>query len=109
MALFCANRNPTIERLERWAGETSDMPKHVKTIRSWQLGKVVEANGSRAWTHVWEQEYETLEGLTGAYMMHPCHWAQVDRWFDPEFPEWLVDPELCHTFCATTHPAIVLP
>jgi hypothetical protein len=34
-------------------------------------------------------------------MLHPCHWGEVDRWFDPEDPEWLVDPLLCHSFCET--------
>ena len=26
----------------------------------------------------------------GAYLMHPIHWARVDRWFDPECPEVIV-------------------
>ena len=24
-----------------------------------------------------------LHYTTGRYMRHPCHWGQVDRWFDP--------------------------
>jgi len=48
---------------------------------------------------VWEQGYDRLEDLTGSYMKHPCHWGQVDRWFDPEHPDWLIDPGLCHAFC----------
>ena len=28
--------------------------------------------------------------------------AFVDRWFDPEDPDWLVDPVLCHSFCETS-------
>ena len=107
VALFCANRNPTPDRLTQWERETAEMPRHVTSIRSWQLGRVAETSGSCGWTHVWEQEYDALDGLTGPYMMHPCHWAKVDRWFDPEYPEWLVDTELCHTFCATRAPVIV--
>ena len=33
-------------------------------------------------------------------MMHSAHWGRVERWFDPEYPEHLVDPQLAHTFCA---------
>ena len=50
---------------------------------------------------MWEQGYDMLEDLTVDYMRHPCHWGQVDRWFDPEHPDWLIDPGLVHAFCAT--------
>lgn len=106
VALFCANRVPSAERLARFAAETQAMPRHIRSIRSWQLAATCEAAGSRPWTHVWEQEYADLDGLTGIYMMHPYHWAHVDRWFDPEWPEWLVDPVLCHAFCVTAAPVI---
>lgn len=106
VALFCANRAPSAERLARFAAETVAMPRYIRSIRSWQLAAACEAGGSRPWTHVWEQEYDELAGLTGTYMMHPYHWGHVDRWFDPEWPEWLVDPVLCHAFCATTAPVI---
>jgi len=106
VALFCANRAPSAERLARFAAETQAMPRYIRSIRSWQLAATCEAAGSRPWTHVWEQEYEDSTGLTGSYMMHPYHWAHVDRWFDPEWPEWLVDPTLCHAFCEVTAPVI---
>ena len=60
---------------------------------------MVQAEGARPWTHVWEQRYDALDGLMGDYMMHPYHWARVDRWFDPESPDWIVDTHLCHSFC----------
>ena len=41
--------------------------------------------GTSAWTHVFEQEFTDVEGLMGPYLMHPIHWAVVDRWFDPEY------------------------
>jgi len=106
VALFCAIRDPSPERLARFAAETRTMPRHVRSIRRWQLSTPVQASGSRVWTHVWEQEYEDLAGLTGPYMLHPCHWSHVDRWFDPEDPDWLVDPMLCHAFCETRGPVI---
>jgi len=106
VALFCANRNPTPERLARFAAEACAMPRHVRSIRRWQLATATEAGGTRPWSHVWEQEYDDLAGLTGPYMLHPCHWSQVDRWFDPEDPDWLVDTLLCHSFCQTDSPVI---
>ncbi|HLS81660.1 MAG TPA: Dabb family protein [Steroidobacter sp.] len=106
VALFCANHAPSAERLARYDAETRAMPRYIRTIRSWQLATTCEATGSRPWTHVWEQEYEDLAGLTGAYMMHPFHWAHIDRWYDPESPHWLVDPYVCHGFCATRAPVI---
>lgn len=106
VALFCANHAASAERLARFAAETQAMPRHIRSIRSWQLATTCAAAGSRPWTHVWEQEYTDLGGLTGTYMLHPYHWAHVDRWFDPEWPEWLVDPVLCHAFCATAAPVI---
>jgi hypothetical protein len=106
VALFCANRNPTADRLARFDAETRAMPCHVRSIRRWQLSTPLEASGSRHWTHVWEQEYDDLAGLQGPYMLHPCHWADVDRWFDPEDPDWLIDPVLCHSYCLTSAPVI---
>jgi hypothetical protein len=102
VALFCADRNPTTERLARFGRETCAMPRHVRAIRRWQLSTPLAASGSRPWTHVWEQEYDDLAGLQGPYMLHPCHWGDVDRWFDPEDPDWLIDPVLCHSFCETS-------
>lgn len=107
VALFCANRSPSPARLARFAAETRAMPHYIRSIRSWQLATTCDAAGSRPWTHVWQQEYADPEGLSGTYMMHPWHWAHVDRWFDPEWPEWLVDPVLCHAFCAIAAPVII--
>jgi len=76
------------------------MPRYIRSIRAWRLSRVTRAAGARSWTHVWEQRYDDLDGLSGEYMMHPYHWAWVDRWFDPENPDWIVDTHLCHSFCA---------
>lgn len=42
-----------------------------------------------------------MDDLPGEYLMHPFHWGRVDRWFDPEFPEWTVDA-ISHAFCTLT-------
>ena len=69
-------------------------PKYVTTIRSWALSPVSFVEGPKAFTHVWEQEYDNLDGLTGEYMTHPIHWGLVDRFFDAESPVYIVDPHL---------------
>lgn len=107
VALFCANVRPDAERLAAFAAETAAMPNTVRSILRWQLSQADNAQGTRAWTHVWEQEYRDLDGLNGPYMLHPAHWARVERWFDPEYPEHLVDSVLVHTFCAIDRPVIL--
>ena len=98
VALFCANQSATPERIRRWSDELAEMPRHVPAIRWWGLTEPSETRGTRPWTVVWEQEFDDVRGLNGPYAMHPYHWAQVDRWFDPEYPEFLVDSHLCHSF-----------
>lgn len=70
------------------------MPGTVSTIRSWALSPVSLCEGPKAFTHVWEQEFDSLDGLTGEYMTHPVHWGLVDAFFDAECPEYIVDPHL---------------
>lgn len=106
VALFCANVRPDAERLAAFADETAALATAVSAIGRWRLSTTHHAGGLRPWTHVWEQEYRDLEGLTGPYMRHPAHWARVERWFDPEYPEHLVDPLLVHTFCAVDRPVL---
>ena len=86
--------------VRQFEAETLAMPRYIGAIRNWRLSRVTKATGARAWTHVWEQEYADPGGLLGPYMTNPYHWARVDRWFDPECPEHIVDTRLCHSFCA---------
>jgi len=79
----------------RFEADLLAMPAHISTIRSWSLARVV---GDSPWTHVWEQEFAEVTGLTGAYLGHPHHWAVVDGWFDPEMPDRVVEPVLAHLF-----------
>jgi len=90
----------TIAR-ERFEADVAAMPEHISTIRSWRLSRVVD---NSRWTHVWEQEYASLDGLTGEYMTNPYHWTTVDAWFDAEVPEHIVEPELAHLFAARDEP-----
>ena len=70
------------------------MPRYVPTIRSWALSPVATSSGGKAFTHVWEQEFEAIEGLTGPYMTDPVHWGVADAFFDAEHPDYIVDPQL---------------
>lgn len=83
----------------RFEADLRLMPRYVRTITDWQLSRVEEAAGSSAWTHVFEQLFTDAGGLTGPYLMHPIHWAVVDRWFDPECPDVIVRDRVCHSFC----------
>jgi hypothetical protein len=83
----------------RFEGELSSMPRFVPAIRAWQLSRVDDAIGKSQWTHVFEQEFSDIDGLMGPYLMHPIHWAVVDRWFDPECPDVIIRDRVCHSFC----------
>ncbi len=87
-------------------GELSMMPRYVQTIAAWQLSRVEQAIGTSAWTHVFEQEFTDVDGLMGPYLMHPIHWAVVDRWFDPETTDIIVRDRVCHSFCALPAPVL---
>lgn len=70
------------------------LPKYIPAIRSWALSQVSTVEGPKDFTYVWEQEFDSLSGLTGDYMVHPVHWGFVDAWFDAECPNYVVDPHL---------------
>ncbi|WIM86232.1 Dabb family protein [Candidatus Mycobacterium wuenschmannii] len=84
----------------RFEDDLLSMTRYVPAITAWQLSRVDHAMGDAQWTHVFEQEFSDARGLNRAYLMHPIHWAVVDRWFDPECPEVIVRDRLCHSFCA---------
>lgn len=94
-----ANKAPSEDAVKLFDHETYEMGKYIHTIKNWQVSRVKESGGSRKWTHVWEQEYEDISGLHGAYMLHPHHWGHIDRWYDPECTDYMIDTFLCHTFC----------
>lgn len=85
--------------LARFEDELSSMARYIPAITAWQLSRVDEAIGSSQWTHVFEQEFSDLNGLMGPYLMHPIHWAVVDRWFDQECPDVIIRDRVCHSFC----------
>jgi hypothetical protein len=87
----------------RFESDLAEMPEHITTIRSWALSRTT---GRSPWTHAWEQEFVTLDGLTDEYMLHPFHWSVVDAWFDPEVPDHVVEPILAHLFAEVDGPVL---
>jgi stress responsive alpha/beta barrel protein len=90
----------------RFEDELRAMPRYVNTITAWQLSRVDEGVGQTDWTHVFEQEFTNVDGLMGAYLMHPIHWSVVDRWFDPECPDVIIRDRVCHSFCQLSEPIL---
>ena len=89
--------------------ETPLLASAIPAIRNWRWSRVAVGASSPMsvrWTHVWEQEFETLAGLEVDYMSSPCHWGYVDRFFDPEMPERVVDLWLSHLYCPASAPVL---
>jgi hypothetical protein len=103
------NQAPSEDAVKRFDFETYEMGVYIPTILNWQVSRVLEGSGSRPWTHIWEQEYKDLSGLLGAYMLHPHHWAWIDRWYDPECTDYMIDTYLCHTFCNYSAGSMIAP
>jgi Stress responsive A/B Barrel Domain len=94
------------DRVSRFEAELAAMPRYVDTMRAWQLSRVRDSIGASEWTHVFEQEFSDVAGLMGPYLMHPIHWAVVDRWFDPETTDVIVRERICHSFCGIDGPVL---
>lgn len=85
--------------IARFEQDLLRMPHYMPGILNWTLGRCPPGS---AWTHVWQQEFRDANDLLGEYMVHPYHWAWVDRWFDPEHPDCMVDGVLSHAYCPMT-------
>ncbi len=79
------------------------MPAHIGAIRNWCLSRVRAGSSRKGWTHVWEQDFAELSGLSDDYMNDPIHWSVVDGWFHAEDPRCIVAPTLAHVFCSAKH------
>ncbi|TNM50189.1 Dabb family protein [Nocardioides albidus] len=110
-ALFRLLRDVTPEQVEAFARDTLAMPDHIAAIRNWRLSRAIplewDATAGEPWTFVWEQEYADLDGLVVDYMVHPHHWAHIDRWFDLESGAQIIDRALCHAFAGLAEAFIV--
>ncbi|MBM3949763.1 MAG: hypothetical protein FJ312_11120 [SAR202 cluster bacterium] len=82
----------------------AQMPVYIKGIRNWVLSHDLENHelprsktGPDRWTHVWEQEFQTMDGFKNDYMTHPFHYGVVDPYFDPDGPICVAKGHL-HTY-----------
>jgi hypothetical protein len=87
--------------VKRFEHELAAMPNFIDAIRNSSLSRIDAMHASLGpdYTHVWEQEFATLAGLTGPYMQHAYHWSVIDPWFDVQAPVHIVDPLLIHSSC----------
>jgi Stress responsive A/B Barrel Domain len=85
--------------VDKFEADLRALPRYVSSISAWQLSRPAHTVGATEWTHVFEQEFSDADGIMGPYLMHPFHWAVVDRWFDPECPDSIVRARVCHSFC----------
>jgi len=99
LLLISVDNTPDLASIARFEFETYEMGLYIPGIVRWRISQVKEASGARPWTHIWEQEYQDLDGLLKSYMLHPHHWAWMNRWYDPECVEHMIDNHLCHSFC----------
>jgi hypothetical protein len=87
------------QKVRQFEREMREMAHYIAAIRNWGFSRVIVGSGLRGWDYVWEQELIDSNALAGSYMDHPYHFAWIDRWFDPESHDWLLDTQLCHSFC----------
>jgi hypothetical protein len=90
--------------VERFEEELARMPEYIPAIRNWALSRVEMVAGQMVagdtvWTHAWEQEYRDRASFQ-EYMDSPYHWGVIEKWFDPTFPERIVDTRLAQVFYA---------
>lgn len=93
------------ESVVRWGEELPLLAEFVPAIRNWCFSRVrpfATPAPRVVWTHAWEQEFETVEGLVQDYMTSPYHWGFFDAWYDPESPSRIMDPDLAHLYCPAT-------
>jgi hypothetical protein len=97
------------EKIQKFENEMREMAQYITAIRNWGFSRVTDGSGLRQWDYVWEQEFADASALMGPYMVHPYHFAWIDRWFDPESHDWILDTCLCHSFCAVENSILTPP
>ena len=90
--IFRVENNAPLDHVRQLERDLQMFPVYIPAIKNWNLSPIVICEGDKAWTHIWEQEYDDKQGLMVDYMEHPIHWGWCDRWFDIEFPDQIVDP-----------------
>jgi len=95
-----------VARFER---DTPILAAAIPAIRNWRWSRIRTTHPypmETRWTHLWEQEFESVDGLQIDYMSSPAHWGYIDGYFNPEMPEQVVDVWLAHLACPTRAPVL---
>jgi len=98
-----------VAQRRQFEAEMQMMPSYIGTIRNWALNPVLSSKGSRSWSYVWEQDFDDVNGLLNEYRMHPIHFGLVDRWYDPEHPDHILDARRLRLVCNAPESAIAPP
>ena len=106
---LCVEPEAEADAVARFEAETPLLAQAIPAIRNWRWSRIPQRGTAATpmrWSHVWEQEFEAVDGLQVDYMSSPVHWGYVDRWFDPEMPDRIVDLWLAHLACPETEPVL---
>jgi hypothetical protein len=89
------------ELITLFENQLAAMGQYIEEIRNCSLSKVQHAGGGGGprWDYIWEQEYRSIDDVTGPYMNHPYHWAVIDPWFDPQSPTRILNGAYLHSVC----------
>lgn len=107
--LIAVNPGTPAEKIAGFEAEMRDMARYLPCIRNWGFSRVADSIGARRWTHIWEQDFDNVGALFGPYMNHPIHFAHIDRWFDTQSHDFIVDTYIGHTFCAVERSMLTPP
>lgn len=105
--IFSIIEGTEMPKREKFEAEMLTMPGYVSTIRNWSLSRVLVSSGARRWSYVWEQDFDNMEAFSGEYMMNPIHWGSIDRWYDVENPDCIIDSYLINSVCLSAEGVIV--
>ena len=103
--LLSVRPDETAERVHAFERSLAAMPDHISAIRGWILGRVGPGYAG-PWTHVFQQEFATLDGLHVDYLRHPYHWTGIGRWLDPEIPGAITEPDFVHIIRSASGPTL---
>jgi hypothetical protein len=89
------------DTLSLFESQLAAMGQFIDEIRNCSLSKVDDVVGGSGprWDYIWEQEFHSIDDVTGPYMDHPYHWAIIDPWFDPQSPTHILRERYLHSVC----------
>ena len=108
----------------RFEAETPILADGIPAIRNWRWSRIPqrdfgeEGEGAHGRERYRERGSASLDPSMGAGIRNrrrdcrlttcrgPVHWGFIDRYFDPEMPDCIIDPWLAHLACPETAPVL---